>query len=136
MIAIFAVELQTKCSGCGLPHQFISSRNFRMPPTKRVLQETQSNRAKRVRLSAEDLEDLGKEELIAKVLELQQQVQQLDEAVKKSATKTATALAAPSGPAAMTDQHVAQKVQQARTLMFRGIRSQMKARSSHWHVPR
>ncbi|KAK4543160.1 hypothetical protein LTR36_005938 [Oleoguttula mirabilis] len=87
-----------------------------MPPTKRKLQEMPSNSVKRVRLSANELEDLDKDVLIAKVLDLQQQ---LDGAVKQVSTTTA-----------MSDSQVTQKVEQARKLMIKGIESQMRWKAS------
>ncbi|KAK5122002.1 hypothetical protein LTR85_004574 [Meristemomyces frigidus] len=98
-----------------------------MPSIKRALQDTQSKPVKRIRLSADELEDLDKDALITKVIELQQQ---LDDVIKQSATKEAAAATAASKPAAMTDEQAAQKAEQARKLMIKGIKSQMKWKAS------
>ena len=97
-----------------------------MPSIKRALQDTQGNPVKRVRLSRDELEDLEKEELILKVIERQNR---LDEAIAATAEIAAAAGAvSPAGAISMSDEQAQQKAEQARKLMVRSFNSQIRVR--------
>lgn len=85
-----------------------------MPGVKRAAAEPATNASKRVRYSEAGLEDLPKPILIAHVLELQDHVTRLESAKP------------PTSPD-LSDAQLSEKADQARKLMVKGIKSQMKA---------
>ena len=90
-----------------------------MPSTKRALAEVSQPMNKCIRLSSDQLEKLSKSELVIKV-------QTLEEELEKAIKSTLDASNKAAG--IMSKSEVKAKVDKARQLMVKGIRSQMKVR--------
>lgn len=86
-----------------------------MPSKKRPLQESKPNVVKRVRLSEPELQDFEKPVLIAKVIALQDELENASAAVMEA-----------SKPPTESPEQIAEKVERVRKLIIKGILSQMK----------